>query len=174
MIWRGKFWCNVQVQNVLQTANSLNNALLTRGGGGDQSSSGSGALSDSLYQALVTALVGSDPLVYGAVIVFDPVHATTGDSATSSTGRRAPYVFRNSTTNKLEVQSLAGLGYPWWRRRHLGHQTQLEICAAAVPLISGVVSGAGPFSFRPPNFITSENRTLMLKFTWKNVPFSDD
>ena len=81
-----------QVQNVLQTANSLNNALLTPGVSG---------LSDSLYQALVTALVGSDPLVYGAVIVFDPVHA--GDSS-SSASRRAPYVFRNSTTNKLQVR----------------------------------------------------------------------
>ena len=84
-----------QVQNVLQTANSLTNALLTPG-----DSSAKSGLSDSLYQALVTALVGSDPLVYGAVIVFDPVHA--GDS--SSTARRAPYVFRNSTTNKLQVR----------------------------------------------------------------------
>jgi len=81
------------VQNVLQTANSLNNALLSP----DYSSEG---LSDSLYQALVTGLVGSDPLVYGAVIVFDPV----GDPSTSR--RRAPFVFRNSTTNKLQVPHL--------------------------------------------------------------------
>jgi len=94
---------SVQVQNVLQTANSLTNALLTPA----DSSAGSG-LSDSLYQALVTALVGSDPLVYGAVIVFDPVHA--GDS-TSSTSRRAPYVFRNSTTNKLQVRPQAVADY---------------------------------------------------------------
>jgi len=78
---------------VLQTANSLNHALLTPG----DSSAG---LSDWLYQALVTGLVGSDPLVYGAVIVFDPVHA--GDKSSSS-ARRAPYVFRNSTTYKLQV-----------------------------------------------------------------------
>jgi len=84
-----------QVRNVLQTANSLTNAFLTPG----ESTAGSG-LGDSLYKALVTALVGSDPLVYGAVIVFDPEHA--GDTA-SSTARRAPYVFRNSTTNKLQV-----------------------------------------------------------------------
>jgi len=90
VLYRGCGDVSAQVQNVLQTANSLNNALLTRG---------DSELSDSLYQALVTALVGSDPLVYGAVIVFDPVHAA--DSTTRA--RRAPYVFRNSTTNKLQV-----------------------------------------------------------------------
>jgi len=84
----------VQVQNVLQTANSLNNALLSP----EYSSIG---LSDSLYQALVAGLVGSDPLVYGAVIVFDPPHA--GDFPPPS-ARRAPFVFRNSTTNKLQVR----------------------------------------------------------------------
>jgi len=85
------------VQNVLQTANSLNNALLTPGG-----DSSAGSLSDSLYQALVTGLVGSDPRVYGAVIVLDPVHAA--DS--SSSARRAPYVFRSSITNRLQVRLL--------------------------------------------------------------------
>ena len=84
----------VQVQNVLQTANSLNNALMSP----DYSSST--GLSDQLYQALVTGLVGSDPLVYGAVVVLDPVHA--GDPSSPS-ARRAPFVFRNSTTNKLQV-----------------------------------------------------------------------
>jgi len=83
----------VQVQNVLQTANSLNNALLSP----DYSSAG---LTDELYQALVTGLVGSDPLVYGAVIVFDPVHA--GDPSSPS-ARRAPFVFRNAS-NKLQVR----------------------------------------------------------------------
>jgi len=82
---------------VLQTANSLNNALLSP----VYSSTG---LSDSLYQALVTSVVSSDPLVYGAVIVFDPGHA--GDFSSPS-ARRAPFVFRNSTTKKLQVHSLS-------------------------------------------------------------------
>ena len=74
--------CDVQVQNALQTANTLNNVLLTSAGVGD-----------SVYEALVDGLVSSDPRIYGAIIVFDP-----GDRSTR-------YVFRTSSTSStLQVR----------------------------------------------------------------------
>jgi hypothetical protein len=79
------------VQSVLQTANTLNNALLTIT---------DPQVSEAFYLALVKGLVSSDRLVYGAVIVLDPGHGSSTPSAVRSS---TPYVFRNSSTGQLQV-----------------------------------------------------------------------
>jgi len=78
----------LQLQRVLQTANTLNNALVVT----DPSS-----LTDSFYLALVRSLVGSDQLVYGAIIVLEPAHGNGNPSS------QTPYVFRDPSTGHLQV-----------------------------------------------------------------------